>query len=127
MRGLSLVAAMLAASAVAATATAQTERASVSAQTERSPNLRLVSSKPFVVAGTGFRARERVTVSAITVVAPGPRIVRVRASASGSFRARFTLFTQPCAQPYAITARGASGTIAVLPLQASPCVPPPVD
>jgi hypothetical protein len=118
MRVQSLFLAILAAGAMAA---------GVSAQTERSPNLRLVSSKPFVVAGTGFRARERVTVSAITVVAPGPRIVRVRASASGSFRARFTLFTQPCAQPYAITARGASGTIAVLPLQASPCVPPPVD
>ena len=113
MRTTSLLAAMLAAVAVAVGA---------SAQTARSPILRLVSSKPFVVAGTGFKARERVTVSAITAVAPTPRIVRTRANAAGSFRVSLRLFTQPCAQPYVITARGATGTIAVLPLQAPSCV-----
>lgn len=118
MRITSLVVAVLAAATVTATATAQADRKAT---------LRLVSSKPLVVAGTGFKAGERVTVSAVTIIAPGPRFVRTRANAAGSFRVRFTLFTQPCAQPYAITARGAAGSIAVLPLQAPPCVPPPID
>ena len=116
MRARSLLAASLATTAAVAGA---------SAQTERSPNLRLVSSKPFVVAGAGFRARERVTVSVITTVAPTPRIVHTRANAAGAFRVRLTLFTRPCAQPYVITARGAAGSIAVLPLQAPPCARSP--
>lgn len=115
MRVLSLLAATLAAAAVATAASAQIERA---------PDLALVGQKPLVVAGTGFKPRERVTLAAITVSAPRPSVVGARARATGSFRSRLAAFTAPCGEPYVITARGAAGSIAVLPLQAPPCASP---
>jgi hypothetical protein len=116
MRVQSALAAVLAASAVAAGA---------AAQTERTPDLALVSQKPLVVSGTGFRSRERVTLTTITVSARGPRVVRARAGADGSFRTRLGAFAPQCGEPYVITGRGAAGSIAVLPLQAPPCAARP--
>jgi len=116
MRILSLLAAIMAATVVVAGA---------AAQTERTPGLVLVGQKPLVVAGTGFKPRERVTLNAITVSAPRPSVVRARAGATGSFRTRLAAFTRQCGEPYVITARGSAGSIAVLPLQAPPCAPRP--
>jgi hypothetical protein len=90
------------------------------------PRLRVTDRVPLSVAGEHFGARERVTVTAITGL--GPRSVRVRA-VSGRFRAEFDkLPTSGCGAPYAVRARGATGTIAVVKLgPPRPCIPPPRD
>jgi hypothetical protein len=83
----------------------------------RRASLQLVASKPAVVVlGTGFGARERV---ALTLRAPaGSRLVRVRATRAGSFRARFAgLRVDRCAG-FSVTAVGSRGSRAVL--QAAP-------
>ena len=90
---------------------------------ERSPTLRVVSATPLIVAGSGFEARERITVTVLTSL--GPRIVRTRATAAGRFRAKLGVFTQPCGKPFAVRARGTGGSVAMLRLEAPPCVPPP--
>jgi hypothetical protein len=94
------------------------------ARTPAPPTLRVVSTSPLVVAGTGFRAGERVTVTALSSVRP--HIVRIRATRRGSFRVRLGRFTQPCGSPWAVRARGASRRVAVVRLAAAPCVPPPI-
>lgn len=91
----------------------------------RSPTLRVVSATPLIVAGSGFEARERITVTALTSL--GPRIVRTRATEAGRFRAQLGVFTQPCGKPFAVRARGAGGSVAMLRLETPPCVPPPRD
>jgi hypothetical protein len=115
MRGVALILAVCAASAVAASA---------QGQTVRSPRLAVVDTSPLVVAGAGFAARERVTVTALTSL--GSRIQRTYASATGAFRVRFGLFSQPCGKPFAVRARGATGDVALARLPAPPCVPPPI-
>jgi hypothetical protein len=89
-----------------------------------SPRLTMVSRTPLVVRGTGFRPEERVTVSALTSLRTV--VVRTRATAGGVFRVRFGSFTQPCGRPFAVRARGAAGSSALLRLAAPPCVPPPI-
>lgn len=91
---------------------------------ERSPTLRIVSATPLIVAGAGFVAHERVTVTALTSL--GPRVQRTHASATGAFRVRFGPFPQPCGKPFAVRARGATGDVAIARLAAPPCVPPPI-
>ena len=93
MRTVTLIAAALVITAVATAAT-------------NAPRLTLVQKQPPVVAGAGFVPNERVTVTAITLY--GPRIVRVNATATGSFRARFALTDEPCGSPIAFRAKGAS-------------------
>jgi hypothetical protein len=99
--------------------------AAAPAQVERTPRLSVVSEQPLVVAGGGFVVRERVVVTALTSL--GPRVARVRASAAGTFRARFAPFTQPCGRPFAVRARGSAGSVATVRLAGRPCVPPPID
>ena len=60
---------------------------------QASPMLRVVDTTPFVVVGSGFQAAEGVSVTAMTTL--GPQIVRVRATRSGTFRARFQISTRP--------------------------------
>jgi hypothetical protein len=95
------------------------------ASTEANPALRAASSRPLVVVGTGFKASERVKVSALSSLRS--RSVLVTASRLGVFRARLGWFAQPCGRPFAVRARGAAGSIATMRLSAPPCVPPPVS
>jgi len=115
MRGTALILAIAAAAAVAASA---------QGRTARTPTLKVIDTHPLVVVGTGFVARERVTVSALTSL--GPRFVTTRATARGVFRVLVGRFTQPCGKPFAVRARGAAGSRATVRLEASPCVPPPI-
>jgi hypothetical protein len=114
MRTVTLVAACAAAIAVGTTAQAQ-----------GSAKLRVVDTTPLVVAGSGFQASERVTVTAMTTL--GLRIVRLRASTAGTFRAGFRISTRPCTRPFAIRARGAAGSVATVTMRVPPCIPPPID
>jgi hypothetical protein len=89
------------------------------------PRLRVTDRTPLSVAGDHFAAQERVTVTAITGL--GPHSVRVRA-VRGRFRAEFKLPTSGCGAPFAVRARGATGTTAVVRLgPPQPCIPPPRD
>jgi hypothetical protein len=114
MRAFTLVAACVAALAVGTTAQAQ-----------GAPKLRVVDTTPLVVAGNGFQPAERVTVTAMTTL--GPRIVRLRASTTGTFRAWFQISPRPCTRPFAIRARGAAGSVATVTMRVPPCIPPPID
>ena len=89
------------------------------------PNLKLVTMKPLVVRGELFHPGERVTITRLTLL--GPRVVHVRAGARGGFRVQLGAGTQPCGKTFAVRARGASGSVAVLWLATGACVPPPVD
>ena len=61
--------------------------AGLSSPARAKPHVRVVATRPLVVQGTHFRARERVRVTATTTRA----VTRtVRASATGSFRAQFS-------------------------------------
>ena len=95
------------------------------AQAQGPPKLRVVDTTPLMVVGNGFRASERVTVTAMTSF--GPRIVRLRATTTGAFRASFWIHAQPCAQPFAIRALGAAGSVATVTMRVPPCIPPPID
>ena len=86
--------------------------------------MKIVDMHPLVVAGAGFVARERVTVTALTSL--GPRFVPTRATARGAFRVLVGRFTQPCGKPFAVRARGAAGSRAMVRLESAPCVPPPI-
>jgi len=114
MRTVTLTAACAAALAVGTTAQAQV-----------SPKLRVVDTTPFVVVGSGFQAAEAVSVTATTTL--GPRIVRVRATTTGTFRARFLISTRPCVRPFVIRARGAAGSVATVTMRVPPCIPPRID
>jgi hypothetical protein len=75
MRGIALILAIASAAAIAASA---------QGQTARTPTLKVVDRDALVVAGTGFAARERVTITALTSV--GPRFVPTRATAQACGR-----------------------------------------
>ena len=92
---------------------------------QAAPMLRVVDTTPFVVVGSGFQAAEGVSVTAMTTL--GPQIVRVRATTSGTFRARFLISTRPCVRPFAIRARGAAGSVATVTMRVPPCIPPRID
>ena len=89
------------------------------------PKLRLVTLKPLVVRGEGFRPAERVVVTALTP--NGPERAVVRASAKGRFGATFRLPDQPCGRAFAVRAVGGLGSRATLRVPGLPCVPPPID
>ena len=95
------------------------------AQATTAPKLRLVSPQPLVVRGEGFLPRERVAVTAITMI--GPRRVVARASVRGRFVATLGLVSQPCGDAVAVRALGARGSAAWVDVPSRPCVPPPVD
>lgn len=115
MRGTAFILVIASAAAVAVSA---------QGQPARTPTLKVVDTRPLVVAGAGFVAHERVTVTALTSL--GPRFQRTYASATGAFRVRFGPFPQPCSKPVAVRARGATGDVAIARLTAPPCVPPPI-
>jgi hypothetical protein len=76
------------------------------------PGLRAVTTQPLAVQGVRFRPAERVTVR---VVAGGPaRVHVVRANARGTFTTTFTAVTLERCTPFAITARGSRGSVAML-------------
>lgn len=84
--------------------------------TARQPKLTLVSGTPLVLAGQGFRSRERVTVSASV----GSQRVRrsLAATAGGRFTARFR--TGPDCGPIYVLAVGRGGSRAVVRHQLIP-------
>jgi hypothetical protein len=86
------------------------------------PALKIRSAAPLIVVGSGFVARERVT---ITVRLARKRVDarRVRAGAGGTFRLRFSPFlaTDPCSGSLLVFARGAAGSQASA---SRPCRPP---
>jgi hypothetical protein len=88
------------------------------------PVLRVVSLQPLAVKGEAFRPRERVTVTALTLL--GPRRVVVRATATGRIGATFRLPRQPCGTAFAINAVGAQGSRALVRVRSRACVPPPI-
>ena len=89
------------------------------------PALRLVATDPVTVRGTHFHARESVRVTVRT--ADLTRIRRVRATATGSFTARFTapVGYDPCADTLRVYATGARGDAAGLKLPQRACPPAP--
>jgi hypothetical protein len=95
------------------------------ASSEANPALRAASTRPLVVVGTGFKAGERVRVTALSSLRS--RSVLVTASRLGVFRARLGLFAQPCGRPFAVRARGTAGSIATMRMPSLPCVPPPIS
>lgn len=78
------------------------------------------STAPVTIRGTGFHARERVTV---TVTTTGDRTKVVRANARGVFTATFTRFAIGHCIGYTIRAKGNHGSLATLTL--TPECPPP--
>jgi len=114
----SLVATVVLVTLLAATAAAACD------STTTKPALRVLRTTPLVVQGTSFAPRTTVVVTALTGV--GPRIVRTRTTARGTFKAVFRSLAQPCGKPFAVRARIASGQVAVVRLAAQPCVPPPI-
>ena len=79
------------------------------------PSLRLASTAPLVVGGSGFGAREPVLLT-YTADDLGRRVLGVRASREGSFRARFELRLDRCAA-FTVRAAGVRGSRAVLQVE----------
>jgi hypothetical protein len=89
------------------------------------PRLVLVDRAPLVVRGTGFRAGERVAIVVGTGVLP--KLLKVTA-VNGAFRATVTVArSSGCGAATFVSARGNRGSVAVLRLPGTPCVPPPRD
>jgi hypothetical protein len=107
--GLALAAGTAAALSLGSTATAK-------------PALRLAAKHPLAINGTGFKHRERVTVSA---VASGTRNVdRVRANSAGAFTATFeNVDYDPCSSELRVRAVGARGSTATLKIPYRECPP----
>jgi hypothetical protein len=94
---------VLLAALVSSTAVAATTRAKVA----------VVSTSPMKIGGTGFRSRERVTV---TLVTTGPYRKAVRATANGAFTATFAGVSIGYCQGYFVRAKGNRGSLAVIKL-----------
>jgi hypothetical protein len=73
------------------------------------PRLAIRDTSPLTVRGTHFRPHERVT---LTVVYHGRHEKLVRASAAGTFTARFRFSIRGCAM-YRVSARGDEGSRAL--------------
>ena len=85
-------------------------------------SLRLVDENPMTIAGKGFKARERVTVTAVTPGAAPKKVVY--ASRGGTLSARFPTLQGRDVCVLIVRAAGASGTRAVLRLADRMCPPP---
>ena len=82
-----------------------------SARPTAAATVRVPHTTPFVVRGTGFKAREKVKVVA---QAEGRRVKTVVASANGVFTVRFSgISVQRCAG-YIVRATGSKGSYAYL-------------
>ena len=73
----------------------------------------VTSTAPVTIDGSGFRSRERVTV---TLVATDLRRKVVTASAKGAFTAKFAGATIGYCESYFIRAKGNRGSLAVVKL-----------
>jgi hypothetical protein len=80
----------------------------------------VVTTVPFSVHGSGFRSRERVTV---TVAATSMRTKTVTATRRGAFTATFKGFSVPHCDGYTVKAKGNRGSLATLNI--TPECPPP--
>lgn len=98
--------------------------ASTASATSR-PALRVTTTSPLVVVGSGFVSGERVTVTALTTVRR--RRVLTTANAKGRIKVSLGAVTQPCATPFAVRAVGAKSGAALARVVGRPCVPPPID
>jgi hypothetical protein len=78
----------------------------LSSGTRAKPQLKVLATRPLVVQGTHFRARERVRVTATTTGAVNRT---VRATAAGSFKAQFTSVSVGRCEGATVTAVGAAG------------------
>jgi len=85
------------------------------------PQLKVLATRPLVVQGMHFRARERVRVTATTTEA----VVRtVRATAAGAFKAQFPTVSVGRCEGAALKAVGATGDRASFKvLQDQDCAP----
>jgi hypothetical protein len=90
---------------------------------EAAPALRLTDTVPLTVRGTGFHARERVTV--VATVGAATRRKSLTASATGSFVARFTLLRANACPGYSVRSWGNQGSRAALKPRPAQCPPPP--
>jgi hypothetical protein len=71
----------------------------------------VVSTAPVSVAGSGFRSRERVSVTLMTT---GVYRKVVRATARGAFTAKFAGVSLGYCEGYVIRAKGSRGSLVVL-------------
>jgi hypothetical protein len=110
--GWALVAALSAALASSATIAAAVRSTDATSK----PTLRMVSESPFVVAGRGFKAGERVKVVAAAVNG------KLRKTLSASSRGRFTATFATSCGPFFVTAVGREGSRAALRIRG---IPPP--
>ena len=95
-----------------------------SAPAATGPALRVDGTQPLVVRGVAFRAGERVSLTAMTLL--GAKQVVLRATRTGRFAATFRLPTQSCGSAFALRAVGSLGSRATLHLPSRACVPPPI-
>jgi hypothetical protein len=88
------------------------------------PTLRLVTTAPVTLQGSGFRTGERVRVTVATDTAK--RIAATRTTSTGSFAVRIAapLPYDPCTSSLVATAVGARGDSATLKLPQRACPPP---
>ncbi len=92
------------------------------AATTQKARLAILDLAPFTVHGTGFAARERVTVVALV---DGRHVHTLTATVSGRFTTRFlSVQAGPCT-PYRVRATGGDGSRASLTLIPE-CAPPDV-
>jgi hypothetical protein len=82
--------------------------------------LRVLHSRPLQIRGVGFRSRERVTVVFTSAYAHLAR--RTIATRLGTFTAGFATVRLTSCGAYVVTARGRSGSLAVLKVK--PLCPP---
>lgn len=87
----------------------------VSAPTPRRATLTLESAAPLVVTGKHFGAREPVVLTYLATDS-ARRVIGVRASRGGSFRAAFTIRVDRCAG-FTVRAVGLRGSRAVLQVE----------
>ena len=93
----------------------------LSSATRAKPQLKVLATRPLVVQGTHFRARERVRVTATTTSA----VTRtVRTTAAGSFKAQFESVLVARCTGATVKAVGVAGDQASIKvLQAQDCAP----
>jgi hypothetical protein len=99
--------------------------AATSACLKPAATLRVVDRSPLTVLGAGFKARERVVVTALGGEVPAR--VMVTATRTGRFRATLDLALDPCTGPEIIRAAGAKGSWAQLRFILRECPSPVIE
>jgi len=89
--------------------------------TSSSPTLRVTGVAPVRIVGTGFKARERVTV---VVTAGARRLTRFVTTRGGAFVATFDLSLPRCGTGFEATATGAGGDKALYRYTSRDCAQP---